>query len=174
MTRDNDVSTASCNKLPYPFFLFGGDEAELCCDPIATGVRCSSIDPRLDLEGVLGRSNDLLNKLPADSLLMRGDGNGVISVIAAKYGDASTDAVLGETDEAILDVERADRRELPKMGIIVGEARWCCIKPASEVTGVSKKVGVSFKNGAVAGGGRRMFVFMDSPADAGVDDFGLE
>jgi hypothetical protein len=60
-----------------------------------------------------------------------------MSVIAARYGDASTEAaVLGETDEAVLEVESVERSELPITGRDVGEAR-LCNSPASEVTGVS-------------------------------------
>lgn len=134
------------------------------------GVRSPNDSP-LDLAGVLGRSSDFLHVLPPDSLLTSGDGNGVRSVIAAKYGEASIEAVLGETDEAILEVDRVDRSELPMIGRVVGEAR-LCNRPGS-VVGVSKKTGVSFNIGAVASMGVGMFVLICSPAEAGVIDLGL-
>lgn len=94
-----------------------------------------------------------------------------MSVIAARYGEARADAVLGDIEDAMLEDERVDLNELPMMGNVVGEASWCN-SPASLV-GVSKYIGVSFSNGAVACEGVGRVVFMDKPADAGVNCFGL-
>jgi hypothetical protein len=136
------------------------------------GVR-SPIDGPRDRAGVPGLSRDLRHELPPDSLLIIGEGKGVMSAMAARYGEARADAVLGEAEEAKLEVERLDRSELPMIGSVVGDVIGST--PGSVITGVSKKMGVSFRTGLVIVGclGVGTLVWMYNPADAGVEAFGL-
>ena len=66
-----------------------------------------------------------------------------MSVMAARYGEARAEAVPGDTLDAMLEVERADRKELPLV-CMVGDVKYWD-SPASVVVGVAKTVGVSFK-----------------------------
>lgn len=117
-----------------------------CGFPVGVG---SSVDPALDLDGVPARPIDFLYDMEPASLITIGDGRGVRSGMLARYGEGRAELEAGEIDDAMLDVERLDRRLEPSPGTEDWdvETRY---SPASVDTGVSKMVGVSFSRGPVA------------------------
>ena len=105
-------------------------------DSLPVGV-CSSKEPALDLVGVDGRPVTLLDDADAtESLTGSGEGRGVRSDIAAKYGDAKADPEPWEMEEAILDVESVERNDEPIPGKKDGEVR-AGTRTGSVETGVS-------------------------------------
>lgn len=85
------------------------------CDfPVGVG---SSVDPALDLDGVPVRPSDFRYDIDPASLITIGDGSGVRSGMLARYGEGSAELEPGDIDEAMLDVERFDRRLEPSPGM---------------------------------------------------------
>lgn len=100
------------------------------------------------------------------SLPTSGEGSGVRSAIAARYGDGSADADPGDSDDARLVVDMFDRSEEPIVGRLDGEVRlWCRMGSLSYMI-----VGVSMARiaaPAVVGGSAKQVVLIDRPALAG-------
>ena len=122
-----EASTAADTKLPYPFFLFDGEVVGVVGNEADAFVGVdSSIEPcreelPVPLRGLLHGAGD---PPPTSGL-----GRGVRSVIAARYGDGNAEfAEPGEREvEAILAVERLERREEPMVGCMnTGEVNDCC------------------------------------------------
>lgn len=107
-----DASTAADTRLPYPFFLFDGEFGDPGREDglPAIGVESSS-DPCLLDPGVARLF--LLHGAADSPLTTSGDGKGVRSVMAARYGEGSAEfAEPGESDEdPILAVERVERSD---------------------------------------------------------------
>jgi hypothetical protein len=58
-----------------------------------------------------------------ESLPTSGEGSGVRSVIAERYGDGSAGPDAGEKEEVKLDVDILDLSDDPTVGRLVGEVR---------------------------------------------------
>ena len=84
----------------------------------------------------------------------------------ARYGEARAEP--GDTEDAMLEVERFDRRLEPSPVTDDCEVE-TKYRPASVETGVSKMVGVSFNRGPVACSGVGTLVWIYNPALAGED-----
>lgn len=85
---------------------------------------------------------------------MTGDGKGVISAIAARYGDVSADGVeCGESEEAMLLEERVVRSEEPPAATIaVGDATMALALASatlSKTTGAPAPKGVAVEGGVM-------------------------
>lgn len=81
----------------------------------------SSSEPSRDRLGVpFSRRHAGVGSVPPS-----GDGSGVRSIIAARYGDARAEAEPVENDEARDVVDTFDRREEPLGGRLLGEVTLC-------------------------------------------------
>lgn len=96
------------------------------------------------------------------SLPTSGEGRGVRSAIAARYGDGRAEAEPGDKDDARLVVDTFDRREDPIVGRLEGEVRlWCSTGSASYmIVGVS----MALVEGPVGVGWPRQLVLIVRPA----------
>lgn len=155
------ASTASCNKLPYPFLFLGGELGDVESMACLGGGNVSSTDPALDLEGELSSGCNFRQLSDNDrSPMISGEGNGVKSDIVARYGEVKVDAdKAGEVDEAILDAERVDRSVEPNEYIGTADVSECC-EARSVTTGVWYIVGVSCNRAMVTCEGLGMSVLM--------------
>jgi hypothetical protein len=133
-----EASTAADMRLPYPFFRLGGElSVPVIDDAFARDGRCSSREP-LDID--VARLF-LLHGAAESPLMTRGEGRGVRSAMAARYGEGSAElAEAGDKEEEpILAVERFDRNEEPIADMLIeGEIMKGC---GVDWTGVSYMAG---------------------------------
>lgn len=111
---------ASCMRLPY-FFLLEGESGEIGRpELLAWEGSCNELS--LDRFGVF---TDRFRQTKGASDPTRGEGRGVRSLMAARYGEGNADADPGEREDVRLEVDKFERKEEPmvgRVGLMVGSA----------------------------------------------------